>query len=166
MRLALGDAYDRLGRTEDARRVLAAARDERLAKDAADSISVLGARERWARFLVSTGDLDGASRELDLAVAALGKRTPAVAAALHDTRARVELARGNSAAALREANAALAAFDKVTGIYDVRLQPRLWRTLATALEASGNAAEARQWRAKALEASRQYDAPSSPTTRE
>ena len=164
MRLALGDAYDRLGRIDDARRALAAARDERLAKDAADSISVLGARERWARFLIETGDLDRAGQELDQAFAALGDRTPAVAAALHDTRARLALARRDSPVALREARAATEVFGKVTGIYDVRLQPRLWRTLADALEANGDATEARQWRAQALEASRRYDAPGSPTT--
>lgn len=166
MRLALGEAYDRLGRTEDARRVLAAAREERLAKDAADSVSVITARERWARLLVETGELDAAGQELDVAFKALGDRTPGVAAALHDTRARLALARGDSPAALREARAATETFGKVTGSYDVRLQPRLWRTLADALEANGDTAGAREWRAKALEASRRYDAPGSPTTRE
>jgi serine/threonine-protein kinase len=163
MRLALGDAYDRLGRTEDARRTLSAAREERLARDAPDSVSVLAARERWARLLVSTGDLEGAGRELDLAFAALSERSASVAALLHDTRARLHMAAVDAAAALTETRAALEVFARAKGNVDVRTGPRLWRTHADALEATGDAVAAREWRDRALEASRRYDAPTSPT---
>jgi tetratricopeptide (TPR) repeat protein len=162
MRLTLGDAYDRLGRTADARRALAAAREERIAKDAADSVSVLAARERWARFLVTTGDLDGAARELETAFAGIGDRRVSVAAVLHDTRARLALARRDTSAALADARAALAILDRVDGFLDVRVRPRVWRTLADALESGGDGAQAREWRAKAQEADRRYDAPASP----
>lgn len=163
VRLTLGAAYDALGRLEDARRALAASRDERLAKDAPDSVSVLAIRERWARLLLRSGDLAGAGAELDTAFAALGARPLVVAASLHDTRARLRLAEGKPAAALAESQAALDVLDRNEGAYDVRLGPRIWRTYAAALDATGDAAGAREWRTKALEASRRFDAPGSPT---
>jgi serine/threonine-protein kinase len=163
MRLTLGAAYDALGRLEDARRALSAAREERLAKDAPDSVSVLAIRERWARLLLRTGDLAGANAELDTGFAALGGRTLIVAASLHDTRARLRLAESKPAEALAESRAALDVLGKIEGTYDVRMGPRIWRTYAAALDATGDATGAREWRARALEASRRFDAPTSPT---
>jgi eukaryotic-like serine/threonine-protein kinase len=75
----------------------------------------------------------------------------------------LRLAEGNPDAALTESRAALEVLGKIQGIYDVRMGPRIWRTYAAALEATGDTAGAREWRAKALEASRRFDAPTSPT---
>ena len=61
VRRKLGDAYDRAGRTTDARARLAASRSEYLAKEGPDSPWTLRIRERWGRFLLDhskPGDAD------------------------------------------------------------------------------------------------------------
>jgi len=51
--------------------------------------------------------------------------------------------------------------DRVQGLYDVRVQPRLWLVHSALLLESGESAGARQWADKALEASLEYDDPMS-----
>lgn len=166
VRLKLGDAYDRVGRTAEARKVLAAAREEYLATEAPGSLPVLRMRERWARFLLdhpASGDADLASAEAELRIvlATAASQSAPESAMAHAGLARIASAGGDNAIALRESRQALAAIARVQGLYDVRLQPRLWLLHSNLLLGSGDATGARQWAAKALEASRRYDDPSS-----
>jgi eukaryotic-like serine/threonine-protein kinase len=161
IRQTLGDAYDRVGRYDDARRALSSARDERMQKDAADSIAVLGARERWARFLHARGQGDAAVAELrEITRIGAGKNIAPIALA-HGDLALAALARHDPVTALQESNAALKTLDAITGLYDVRLGPQLWRIHAQALASNGDAAGAARWNAQAAAASVRYDAPSS-----
>ena len=164
VRETLGDAYDRIGRQTEARRTLGAARAERMAKDAPGSIAVLGVRERWARFLLDAGRNGGGARGArgrSCASARIARSIPLALA--HADLAQEAIARRDATTALVESNKALATLDRITGLYDVRVGPRLWRTHAAALALSGDARSAADWNARALEASRRYDDPASPT---
>ncbi len=164
-RMHLGDAYDRLGRADDARRMLSASLEESLKKDRKDSVMQLTTRERWARFLATHGQLDDAEREARSILAASAGKPLAPAVRAQDDLAMIALARRDAKAALAASEAARMAFEKVSGNYDVRLGPVLERTYASALEISGDLKGAAAARTRALEASRVYDDPSSPTTR-
>jgi serine/threonine-protein kinase len=166
VRRKLGDAYDRLGRTAEARALLQAARDESVAKDDPSSPWALRMRERWGRFLLDhsqAGDPDFTAAELEFeAVLHQAAGRPVVELALANTGlARIAAARGANALALRESAQALAMLDRVKGLYDVRLQPQVWLVHSGLLLSSGQRAEARQWAGKALEASLRYDDPMS-----
>jgi serine/threonine-protein kinase len=164
VRQTLGDAYDRVGRTDDARRALVAARAERMEKDAADSIAVLGARERWARFLLDHGDLPGATRELAEILRLGGNTAIAPLALAHSDLARLAMLKNDVAGSVAESGRALEILDRVKGLYDVRLGPSIWRIHAAALSLKGDAGGAATWNLRALEASRRFDAPASVST--
>ena len=163
VRQTLGDAYDRMGRAADARRTLEAARAERLEKDAPDSIAVLSVRERWARFLMSQGEAAKAHEELLVVVKLAGARDIFPRALSHADLAQLAMTRGDTPTALQESAAAIGVLERLTGLYDVRIGPMIWRVRAAALESSGDQKGASAWTARALDASRRYDAPSSPT---
>jgi hypothetical protein len=65
--------------------------------------------------------------------------------------------------AVNESRLALAALNRVHGLYDVRAQPQLWLVHSAVLLKSGDAAGARLSAEKALAASLVYDDPSSST---
>jgi hypothetical protein len=91
-----------------------------------------------------------------------GDQRSAEVALAHSDLSRIAAARGDTALALRESIAGLAALARIQGIYDVRMQPRLWLVHSAHLLESGNAAGAREWAAKALQASLSYDTSASP----
>jgi tetratricopeptide (TPR) repeat protein len=166
VRRKLGDAYDRLGRTSEARNLLQAARDESVAKDDPSSPWVLRMRERWGRFLLDhsqTGDPDFGTAELEFkAVLEKAADRPLVEPALaHSGLSRIAAARGDQALARRESDQALTDLGRVQGLYDVRVQPRLWLVHSALLLKGGDGPGARQWADKALEASQRYDDPAS-----
>lgn len=163
VRQTLGDAYDQVGRHEDARRALSEARAERMQKDPPDSAALLGARERWARFLLDRGDLAAASAELDSIFLAAKDKPIAPIALAHADRSRIAMLQDDSRTALDESTRALEVLERMVGLYDVRIEPLIWRTHAAILARNGDAAGAATWNAKALEASRRYDHPSSAT---
>ncbi len=168
VRRKLGDAYDRLGRTGEARALLQAARDESVAKDDASSPWALRMRERWGRFLLDHSqpdDPDFTAAELEFnAVLKRAADRPLVEPALaHSGLARIAAVRGDVVLALRESDQALTALDRVKGLYDVRVQPRLWLVHSALLLRSGDGAGARRWADKALQASLRYDDPMSST---
>ena len=166
VRRKLGDAYDQLGRTAEARALLQAARDESVAKDDPSSPWALRMRERWGRFLLDhsqPGDPDFAAAEGEFKAVlqrAAGRQVVESALA-HSGLARVAGARGDDALALRESGQALTVLDGVKGLYDVRVQPQLWLVHSALLLKSGKRNDARQWAEKALEASLRYDDPMS-----
>jgi hypothetical protein len=166
VRRKLGDAYDRLGRTAEARALLQAARDESMVKDGASSPWALRMRERWGRFLLDHSranepDFAVASLEFNALVKDAAERPLVEPALAHSGLSRIAAAQGDDLRALRESAQALAALDRVQGLYDVRVQPRLWLVHSALLLKSGDTAGARQWADKALEASLRYDDPSS-----
>jgi serine/threonine-protein kinase len=164
VRRKLGDTYDQIGRTADARRLLQAARDESIAKDAPASPWNLRMRERWGRFLLDHSqprdpDFTAADAELHAVLEKAADRPLVELALAHSDLSRIAAARGDAPLALRESSEALAALARVEGIYDVRVQPRLWLVHSAQLLRNGDAVGAREWAAKALEASLVYDVP-------
>jgi eukaryotic-like serine/threonine-protein kinase len=166
IRRKLGDAYDRVGRTAQARSLLAASRDEYVAKEAPDSQWALRIRERWGRFLLDhsdPGDADFALAESEFrAVLEKAAGRPLLEPALaHAGLARIASARGDATRALNESRSALVALDRAQGQYDLRVRPQLWLAHSAVLLESGDTVGAREWAEKALLASRRYDDPSS-----
>jgi serine/threonine-protein kinase len=164
-RLILGDAYDRVGRSDDARTQIKTSLDERIAKDPPAHRTVLTARERWGRFLLEHGDAAGAEAEFREVLAKAQDRSLEAIALAHAGMARLALAHGDARQAIDANRRAMEIFDRVTGVRDVRSQPYLWLVQAQALRASGDDAGAREWAQRALDASRRYDDPAAPSIR-
>jgi len=167
VRRKLGDAYDRAGRTDEARTMLRSSRDEFLEKEALDSPWALRIRERWARFVLDHAqsggaDLTAAETEFRSVLDLAGERPLPESALAHAGLARIAGMRGNTADALQESRLALVALERVQGLYDLRLQPQVWLVHGNVLRESGDSAGAREWSGKALHAIRQYDDASSP----
>lgn len=162
LRMTLGDAYDRVGRVQDARQTLKLALDERIAKDPSDGQPTLAIRERWGRFLLEQGDTSGAEAQFrEVLDQAHGHRWAHVALALGGM-ARLAMVRGDVPSALHSAKQAVELFAHVDGFRDVRMGPYLWDIYAQALLRSGDAKSSREWAQKALDADLRYDAPESP----
>jgi eukaryotic-like serine/threonine-protein kinase len=166
VRAYLGDAYDRTGRTDDARRMLTAALEERVATQPPDVQPVLASRERWGRFLLSQGDLAGAEAEFQEVIRQARGRTLSHIALAHGGIARVSLARAEPAQARAASDAALDIYGNVTGFRDMRMGPYLWLVQSEVLLASGDRKGARAFAKRALEALQRYDHPSAPSIAE
>ena len=163
-RLILGDAYDRAGRSDEARTMLKASLDERIEKESADARTLLDARERWGRFLLDHAKPDGsdlaaAEREFREVLAQQHGRRLASGALAEGGLARIALARGDLEAANSGSQRAVEAFEHMIGRRDVRSGPYLWLLRSGVLLRRGERDAARTWAQRALEASRRYDAP-------
>jgi len=166
LRNTLGDAYDHAGRPADARRVLKASLDEWVAKGAPDYFPVLRIRERWGRFLLDHGEPAAAREQLQAVLAQAHGRTVVPVVLAQADSARLALMQGDVPGALRASDQALADWEHVTGLRDLRVAPMLWLIRAEVLRAAHETREAREWAAKALAASRRYDAPEAASIRE
>ncbi len=159
VRATLGDAYENVGRIEDARRTLKSALDHRVAHDPAHFQPVLAIRERWGRFLLARGDIDAAKRQFDEVMRRANGRNLSHIALAQAGLARVALARGDTRAALAASTRSVEMFDAVTGFRDVRMGPTIWLVHSQALLAIDARKEARDWALKSLEARQRYDHP-------
>lgn len=166
VRLELGDAYEKAGRIDDARRTLNAALAWRAAHSPRQSQPLLAARERWGRFLLDRGDLSGAAAQFDEVVAQDGGRRLAHTALALAGRTRIAIARGELGTALRESAAAMDGIEHMNGFRDVRMQPYVWLARAEALRHAGDLDGSGALAARALEASQRYDAPGATSIRD
>jgi len=167
-RLILGDAYDRVGRIEDARTMLKASLDERIAKEPADARTLLDARERWGRFLFDHAGQDrsaieAAEHEFREVLAQQHGRHLVTAALAEGGLARVALARADATGAQTASARATDAFDHVVGRRDVRSGPYVWLIRSDVLLRAGDRPAAREWARRALDASLRYDDPTAPS---
>ena len=167
-RLILGDAYDRVGRIEDARTMLKASLDERIAKEPADARTLLDARERWGRFLFDHAGQDrsaieAAEHEFREVLAQQHGRHLVTAALAEGGLARVALARADATGAQAASARATDAFDHVVGRRDVRSGPYVWLIRSDVLLRAGDRPAAREWARRALDASLRYDDPTAPS---
>ncbi|MEO5560533.1 MAG: serine/threonine-protein kinase [Dokdonella sp.] len=159
-RLILGDAYDRAGRTDEARTMIKASLDERIAKEAPDARTVIDARERWGRFLVDQHDLVGAEAQLREVMAKTHGRKIVTTALAESDLARLAMLRNDFPTALDASARAVDAFEHVLGRLDVRSGPMIWLIRSEVLRRHGDMGGARDWAQRALDASRRYDDPS------
>jgi serine/threonine-protein kinase len=157
--LQLGDAYDQVGRVEDARALLRAARDEFLRYANPGMPYTVGAQERWGRFLLDHGHPQEAAAEFTAALASAHGAASAQAAMAASGLARVALAAGALPEAEAQSARALALLDATEGIYDARLRVEIWMVRAQVLAAGGRMPQAQALAEKAVAAATQYDAP-------
>ena len=161
LRLALGDAYDRLGRHDDARQMLQTALQGHVKFWPADSPLVLPYRERWGRFLLSRGEAADAEAQFREVISQDHGRNLAYTALAYADLSLLALGHGDAGAALAASTQALRVFDTATGYRNVRMQPSLWRIHAQALARAGNFADAQAFAQRALQAFQRYDDPAS-----
>jgi eukaryotic-like serine/threonine-protein kinase len=158
----LGEAYERVDRSDEARALLKASRDAYVAKEGAASEYVLRSRIRWGSFLLDHSkagepDFADAAAEMHAVIEAAGTRPWIEPAQAHAVLARIAGARGDTQGSLQESRLALVALGRVQGLYDIRVQPQVWLVYSAALLRAGDAANARTWAQKAAEASQRYD---------
>src|SRR5262249_2839133 len=120
-------------------------------------------RERWGRFLLTTGDRDGAAEQFRLILEHENDRRFVSFAQTHGDLAQLALLRGDVPKALAESQRAVDIFEHVTGRRDVRSGPQLWLVRAAVLRASGDARGARDLAQRALDASQRYDDADAPS---
>ncbi len=155
----LGDAYDQVGRTEDARRLLEASRDAWMRYGPRTGQLMLLARQRWARFLLDHGAPAQAAAEFRAVLGDAHGVASAPAALASAGLARLALVRGDAAAADAASDQAVKTLDAITLGYDVRARIEVWSARAEALLARGRQPEARSWAVRAVAAADTYDAP-------
>jgi serine/threonine-protein kinase len=163
VRRHLGDALDKVGRSEEARRVLAGALKDYETHNQLSSQPVVAARERWARFLLEHGELAPAQIAFEQVLADAADPHWAHVALARAGLTRVMLARKDTEQAQRLSAQALGDWDRLKGFRDVRMQAYLWRVRAATLDQAGAHAEAQSFRERALLQAKRTDAPDSPT---
>lgn len=164
LRVALGDACDRAGRSDEARDNLSAAVQEYLAREPHNSPDGLAARERLARFnLEHSGDAAARSAvraELVQIIADAGLRaidTSAVALA-HADLARLAAGQKDIVTATSESELSQRALDTVRALHDVRDQSYVWRVRSEVATLRGDEPAARTWGRLVADADARYDA--------
>jgi serine/threonine-protein kinase len=158
----LGDAYDQAGRAAEARALLQTVRNDSVRYDIPAGEHALGARERWARFLLDHGEQDAAGAECnDILGVAAGVASAPAALARADL-ARIALAHGDSTSADRLSEQAIQTIDAVKLGYDVRARTDIWLTRAETLLANGQRPQAAKLAARALAAAQGSDTTGSP----
>ncbi len=152
----LGDAYDAVGRTDDARSSLQAALEDYAAHEPGSRPAALEARERWARFLIDhpRGAQDEADARATLSgllkdAASSARYTAAPARAQADL-AKLELRRADAAAAFQRIQFAEAALRDIQAVYDVRVAEEILLMRAEVLVALQRIPEARAAAGQAL----------------
>jgi len=165
VRMRLGDALDRLGRTAEARAKLSWALGDYIAHEKPERQQTLAARERWGRFLLDQGDTAAATAQFDEIVRQARDRKLSHIALAHGDLARAALTHKDVDTALVESALALELWEHREGFYDVRMGPYLQRIRADALGKAGKLDEAQRLEDVAWAASEKFDAPESPTRR-
>ncbi len=157
----LGDAYDQAGRTAEARALLQTARNDWVRYGVPAGALTLGARERWARFLLDHDEQAAARAECDDILRVGAGAASAPAALAQADLARIALAQGDNAGADHLSAQAMQTIDAVRLGYDVRARTDIWLTRAEALLANGQKPQAADLAVRALAAARLSDAPTS-----
>jgi eukaryotic-like serine/threonine-protein kinase len=167
---ALGDAYDRAGRTDEARENLSAAVKEYLAREPRDSPTGLAARERLARFNLehpTDATARGITRtDLMQIISDAGQRaidTSAVALA-HADLARLAAEQKDLTTATSEAELSQRALEAVRALHDVRDQSYIWRVRRDIATQRGDEPAASTWAKLVDEANARYDVPADPAS--
>jgi serine/threonine-protein kinase len=158
-RLTLADVYATLGRTGDARAGFQFTLGDITKNFPPDHDLVAQVRERWGRFLAAQGDDAGAEAQFREILAQAHDQTTAAVAGAHAGLALLALRRGDAPAALQSSRTAIEVFERATGNNNVRVGPDFWLIHARALLRSGDPAGAKTFAERALDASRQFDAP-------
>jgi hypothetical protein len=151
-----------LGRTEEARTLLRAARSEAMKFGTPDGITTLSIRERWGRFLMDHGETAAASRELTEMLTNAHGAPSAIAASANADLGLIALAAGRLTEAEALSAQAMTMIGVAPRIYDVRVRVRIWLARARILRASGDSLQARALASQAAAAAQIYDAPESP----
>lgn len=165
VREALGVAYDRAGRTDEARENLTAAAQEYLSREPHNSPDGLKARERLARFNIDhPGDLTERTAiraDLNQIVVDAGARaidTSAVALA-HADLARLAAEQSDLTTAAAELESSQRSLDAVRALHDVRDQIYVWQVRSDVATRGGDESAASTWARLVADANARYNAP-------
>jgi serine/threonine-protein kinase len=158
----LGDAYDKAGRTDDARRMLSSARADWISYGPYDGIGALTARERWARFLLDHGESDAAAAEYRAIVEKGHGRAFASVALAEVGLARIALATHAIDLAKTHVQNAKHMIDAATIEYDIRVRLDIGLIEARVLAADGQTNKAREIAATVRDDAMRWDAPGTP----
>ncbi len=158
----LGDAYDQVGRTAEARALLLTARNEFLRFGNPGMPMTVAAQERWARFLLDHGETDAAKAEFTAALQQANGAASAGAAMAEAGLARIALAAGDTKAADAHSARAQQDLDATTVAYDVRQRVEIWLVRAQTLLELGQQNAALDLATRALNSAMAWDAPGSP----
>ena len=157
----LGDAYEGAGRLDDARRQFQLSLEALRSEQAEDSAAVLAGRERWARFLLASGESAAAERELEDVLALAEGRHASLTALAQAGFARLALARGDRTTAVRRSREALDSLEGAAPDETGHVAQSLWVTHARALAAAGDVQAAEPWARRALDTRRRHSHPAS-----
>jgi hypothetical protein len=158
----LGDAYDQAGRAAEARALLKTSRDDWVRYGVPAGAQTLGARERWARFLLDHDEREAARAECSEILRVAAGAASAPAALAQADLARVALLRGDRTGAEHFSAQAMQTIDAVKLGYDVRARTDVWLSRAESLLANAEKPQAAALAARALAAAQGSDAPGSP----
>ena len=155
----LGDAYDKVGRTDEARQMLSSARADWISYGPSAGIGALTARERWARFLLDHGETEAAAAEFQAVIEkGQGRAFPSVALA-EAGLARIALAAHAIDLAKTHVQNAKRIIDAATIEYDIRVRLDIGLIEARVLAADGQIDKAREVAASVRDNAAVWDAP-------
>jgi eukaryotic-like serine/threonine-protein kinase len=158
----LGDAYDKAGRTEEARALLQTARNDWVRYGAPTGALALGARERWARFLLDHAAPDAARAECTEILRLAAGAASAPAALAQSDLARLALLQNDTIDADHFSAQAVQTIEAVKQGYDIRARTDVWLTRAETLLAANQKPQAAALATRALTAAQTSEAPPSP----
>jgi serine/threonine-protein kinase len=158
----LGDAYDQVGRTAEARVLLQAARDEFLRYGNPGGVLTLNAEERWGWFLLDHGEPAAAAQEFHAILDQAHGKQCAAAAMASAGIARIALAAGDLAEADKRSAAAIFLLAATTTNYDVRFRVDTSLVRAQVLAAMGRGDQARDLATQAVANAKLWYAPGVP----
>ena len=162
---SLGEAYEGVGRLEDAADRLQRSLKETLVAGEPGNPDVLSARERWARSLLLQDEAAAAEREFRAVIETASDAGGLAAALAHAGLARLAIGQDDGATAIRESSLALALLE-ATPPAEVRNAPYIWLVHAQALQSTGALIEAQAWAQRSVQAYLQYNHPESSALRE
>jgi tetratricopeptide (TPR) repeat protein len=160
LKFDLAKAYEAGGRPEEARIAYREVLEQFRVQGSALQRAI--AEERFGRFQLRQGELEGAASQFEAVLKASGESTTEPALYARAGLAALAVRRGDAGTAMKESEQALAGLKSLQGLYDVRIEPYVWSVRARALRLGGDQAGAREFAARSLDAIRRYFDQSSP----
>lgn len=165
--LVMAEAYRHQGQHSAAHSELAPLTESVLARENAEEPTELQQRVRyqWGAFLLGGRQPSLAETHFEQILLQANGRDHEVSVLARLGLAELAERRQRWPEMLRQTTLAVVSWENLRGPRDVRTGPRVWVMHARALRRSGDPLVARFWAGRALEASRQYDAPEADSHR-
>jgi serine/threonine-protein kinase len=155
LQLDLGTAYQAAGRMAEARDALRAALTDWKAQGATAS-RLASALERWGRFLLTQGDLNGAASAFNEALQRSYGHATESAVLSQAGLAALAVSSSDARTALSVSKSAMDQLGHLEGYYDIRTEPYVWSVRARSLLLAGEPEAASALARKARDAASAY----------